>query len=44
MFEAAGHSIAMGNAPEDVKAVCGYVTDPPERDGIRNAMKHYGLI
>ena len=38
------HSIAMGNAPEDVKAVCAYVTGRPEDHGIANAMKHFGLI
>lgn len=44
MFQHVGHSIAMGNASEDVKAVCAYVTDRPENDGIEKAMKHFGLI
>lgn len=44
MFEHAGHSIAMGNASESVKAVCTYVTDRPEDHGIRNAMIHFGLV
>ena len=44
MFSHAGHSIAMGNAPEDVKAVCSFVTDLPEEDGIEKAMRHFGLI
>ena len=44
MLEHAGHSIAMGNATDDVKAVCSYVTDRPENDGIEKAMKHFGLI
>ena len=44
MFQHAGHSIAMGNATDDVKAVCSYVTDRPEMDGIEKAMKHFGLI
>ena len=44
MFEHVGHSIAMGNAPEEVRKVCTYVTDRPEDDGIANAMKHFGLI
>ncbi len=44
MFEHAGHSIAMGNAEERVKAVCSYVTDRPERDGIAKALQHFGLI
>ena len=38
------HSIAMGNATDDVKAACAYVTDRPENDGIEKAMKHFGLI
>ena len=44
MLEHAGQSIAMGNAPDDVKAVCSYVTDRPENDGIEKAMRHFGLI
>ena len=44
MFEHAGCSIAMGNAPDDVKAVCTWVTDLPENDGIEKAMKHFSLI
>lgn len=44
MLEHAGYSIAMGNATEDVKAVCSHVTDRPENDGIEKALKHFGLI
>ena len=44
MFAHAGHSIAMGNAPEDVKAACSWVTARPEEDGIRKALIHFGLI
>ena len=44
MFRHAGHSIAMGNAPEDVKKICSYVAPRPEEDGIAKAMKHFGLI
>ena len=44
MFEHAGISIAMGNASDDVKAVCSYVTGRPEEDGIAAAMRHFGLI
>lgn len=44
MLRHAGHSIAMGNASDEVKAVCSYVTDLPENDGIEKAMKHFGLI
>ncbi len=38
------YSIAMGNAPDDVKAQCFHVTERPENDGIAVAMKHFGLI
>ncbi len=44
MLQHAGHSIAMGNAPDDVKAVCTFVTERPENHGIEKAMKHLGLI
>jgi hypothetical protein len=44
MFSHVGCSIAMGNAPEDVKAVCTFVTERPEDHGIAKAMKHFGLI
>ena len=44
MFEHVGNSVAMGNAPEDVKAACSYVTDLPEKDGIKKAMIHFGII
>ena len=44
MLEHAGRSIAMGNATDDVKAVCSHVTDRPEDDGIAKAMKYFGII
>lgn len=44
MFQHAGCSIAMGNAPDEIKAVCTYVTERPENDGIEKAMRHFGLI
>ena len=44
MLQHVDHSIAMGNAPDDVKAACAWVTDRPENDGIEKAMKHFGLI
>ena len=44
MLEHVAHSIAMGNATDDVKAACAWVTDLPERDGILKAMKHFQLI
>lgn len=44
MLTYAGHSIAMGNATEPAKKVAEYVTTDIHKDGILNAMKHYGLI
>ena len=44
MFEHVAHSIAMGNAPEDVKSVCSWVTARPEDDGIKKAMIRFGII
>ena len=44
MFEHAGCAVAMGNAPEEIRAVCSYVTARPEEDGIRKAMRHFGMI
>ena len=44
MLRHVGHSVAMGNASDDVKAACSYVTDRPENDGIEKAMRHFGLI
>ena len=38
------HSVAMGNAPEEVQRQCAFVTDRPEDDGIRNALRHLDLI
>ena len=38
------NSIAMGNSSPDVLAAASYVTTPVWRDGIANAMKHFGLI
>lgn len=44
MFEHVKHSIAMGNAPDDVKAACTWVTARPEEDGIKKAMIRFGII
>ncbi len=44
MFQHVGISIAMGNAPEEIKAICSYVADRPENHGIKKAMQHFGLI
>ena len=43
MLEAVPNSIAMGGA-ERIYPYVSYVTTPIEKDGIANALKHYGLI
>lgn len=44
MMQACGHSIAMGNAAEEVKNISDYITDDFDHDGIYNALKHFELI
>ena len=44
MFKAAGHSIAMGNACDELKEIAEYVTDSVNDDGLYNAFEHYHLI
>ena len=43
MLSAARHSIAMGNAPANVKERVEYVTASLHEDGLAKAMAHYGL-
>ncbi|HXB09019.1 MAG TPA: Cof-type HAD-IIB family hydrolase [Puia sp.] len=44
MIQFAGMGVAMGNAPDDIKAVADYVTDTNNNDGVRKAMeKFFGL-
>lgn len=44
MLEYVGLGVAMGNAPEMVKATADYVTLPAGEDGISHALRHFGLI
>ena len=44
MLKKAAHSVAMGDAPDEVKAIASYVTTPLMEDGIYNALAHFGLI
>lgn len=44
MFEKSGFSIAMGNAPNDVKSKCDYVTSSILKNGIYNAFKYLEII
>ena len=38
------NSVAMGNAPDEVKKKCAFITDRPENDGIGKALISLGLI
>lgn len=38
------HSVAMGNAVEQVKAAAAYVTTSVDDDGILNALKHFDVL
>ena len=44
MLRAAGHGVAMGNAVDELKAIAEYETTDIDKDGIKNALEHYGLI
>lgn len=40
----AGIGVAMGNARDNVRAAADYVTTSVDDDGVRNALRHFGLI
>jgi len=44
MLEVCHHSIAMGNASDDIKKLANYVTDDNDHDGIYKALKHFEII
>lgn len=44
MLEYVAHGVAMGNAGEVVRQAADYVTTDIMDDGIRNGLRHYGLI
>ena len=44
MLRAAGIGVAMGNATPEALASADYVTDDAEKDGIYNALRHFGVI
>lgn len=44
MLRYAGTGVAMGNAEASVKAVADYVTTDVDEDGIRNALRRFGLL
>ncbi len=41
MLKAAGISVAMGNAPEEVQTLCDYVTAPVTEGGVAKAISHF---
>ena len=44
MIQIAGMGVAMGNAPDEIKAAADYVTDTNNNDGVRLALeKFFGL-
>ena len=44
MLQSVGCGIAMGNATPPVKEIADYVTTYIMKDGVKNALIHYGLI
>ncbi|MBK8447029.1 MAG: HAD hydrolase family protein [Micropruina sp.] len=44
LFAACGTSVAMGNAPDEVKAAATLVTDDVDENGLANAFVRLGLI
>ena len=44
MLQHCAIGIAMGNAADNTKKSADYVTDDIDKDGVYNALKHYGLI
>ncbi len=44
MLRWGGVGVAMGNGVEKAKAAADYVTTPIDKDGIKNAMLHFGVL
>lgn len=44
IIQEAGIGVAMGNAGENVKVVADYVTTSVDDNGVRNALRHFGVI
>lgn len=44
MLKYAGTSVAMGNSRDSILPYCSYQTTDVDKDGIYNALKHFGLI
>jgi Cof subfamily protein (haloacid dehalogenase superfamily) len=41
MIQFAGMGVAMGNAPDEIKAVADYITDTNNNDGVRKALEKF---
>jgi hydroxymethylpyrimidine pyrophosphatase-like HAD family hydrolase len=41
MIKFAGMGVAMGNAPDDIKAIADFVTDTNNDDGVRKALEKF---
>ncbi len=44
LLRACGTAVAMGQAPDEVKAIATHVTEPVDADGMARAFEHLGLI
>lgn len=44
MLKFASIGIAMGNAKNEVKEISDYITDDTDKNGIYNALKHFGIL
>lgn len=44
MLSYAGIGVAMGNAGHSLKQIADYVTGSADKDGIRDALRHFGLL
>ena len=44
MLDWAGTGVAMGNAPDAVKAGADYVTTSVSDNGVKNALLHLGIL
>lgn len=43
MIKECAHGIVMGNGQDELKQYADYITDDVDKDGIANALRHYGL-
>ena len=41
LLNEAGHAVAMGDAPDEVKQICEYITSEVEHQGVTQAINHY---